>query len=55
MKFKTINDLKAAGFEGFKSVRELYDGKNKKAIPDVKGIYMVVYPVGVKPYLKIDM
>ncbi len=40
MKYRTIEDLKAAGFEGFKSVREL--GCSRTAIPEGKGVYMVV-------------
>ncbi len=49
MRFETIEDLKKAGFEGFKPVCELYNNDKKKDIPNVKGIYMVVYPVEVKP------
>lgn len=44
MKFRTIKDLKNAGFEGFRSVREL--GENKSVIPDSMGVYMVVLPDG---------
>ena len=41
MIFKTIEDLKAAGFEGFVSVADLRNGGDVK-IPESPGVYMVV-------------
>ena len=40
MNFKTIEDLKKAGFTGFVKIAELW--KDSSLIPDEKGIYMVV-------------
>ncbi len=52
MNYRTIEDLKDAGFEGFKSVHELND--NKSAIPDAMGVYMVVYANDFSPeYLSV--
>ncbi len=52
MKFKTIEDLKEAGFEGFRSVREL--SYNHDTIPDVQGVYMVVLPSDCKPEFLVE-
>ena len=41
MKFNTIDDLKAAGFEGFIPVAQLQT--DCTAIPRTAGVYMVVY------------
>lgn len=41
MEYRTIGDLKKAGFEGFRSVEKLREGLS--AIPAVAGVYMVVY------------
>lgn len=41
MKFNTIDDLKAAGFEGFIPVAQLQT--DSTAIPRTAGVYMVVY------------
>jgi len=41
MKFNTIDDLKAAGFEGFIPVAQLQ--ADSTAIPRTAGVYMVVY------------
>ena len=41
MKFKTIDNLKAAGFEGFIPVAQLKN--DNSAIPQEAGVYMVVY------------
>ncbi len=40
MNFKTIEDLKKAGFSGFVKIAELW--KDSSVIPDEKGVYMVV-------------
>ena len=47
MKFNTIDDLKAAGFEGFIPVVQLQ--ANSTAIPRTAGVYMVVYTEGNMP------
>lgn len=41
MKFNTIDDLKASGFEGFIPVAQLQT--DSTAIPRTAGVYMVVY------------
>ncbi|HIR38243.1 MAG TPA: hypothetical protein IAC93_07720 [Candidatus Limisoma gallistercoris] len=41
MEYRTIDDLKKAGFEGFCSVEKLRD--DLSGIPTVAGVYMVVY------------
>ena len=41
MEYRTIDDLKKAGFEGFCSVEKLRD--DLSGIPAVQGVYMVVY------------
>lgn len=41
MEYRTIDDLKKAGFEGFCSVEKLREGLS--GIPAVQGVYMVVY------------
>ena len=41
MEYRTIDDLKKAGFEGFCSVEKLRD--DLSGIPAVQGMYMVVY------------
>ena len=41
MEYRTIDDLKKAGFEGFCSVEKLRD--DLSGIPAVRGVYMVVY------------
>ena len=46
MKFNTIDDLKAAGFEGFIPVVQLQ--ADSTAIPRTAGVYMVVYTEGNK-------
>lgn len=48
MNFKTIDDLKAAGFNGFMSVAELWDGAAGE-IPAGKGVYMVVRQTEAAP------
>ena len=47
MKFNTIDDLKAAGFEGFIPVVQLQ--ADSTAIPRTAGVYMVVYTEGNMP------
>ena len=47
MKYRTIDDLKKAGFEGFCSVEKLRD--DLSGIPAVAGVYMVVYQGDVMP------
>ena len=47
MKFNTIDDLKAAGFEGFIPVAQLQT--DSTAIPRTAGVYMVVYTEGNMP------
>ena len=51
MKFKTIDNLKAAGFEGFIPVAQLKN--DNSAMPQVPGVYMVVY-MG-KGYTRISL
>ena len=41
MEYRTIDDLKKAGFEGFCSVEKLRD--DLSGIPAVASVYMVVY------------
>ena len=41
MEYRTIDDLKKAGFKGFCSVEKLRD--DLSGIPAVAGVYMVVY------------
>lgn len=41
MEFKTVEDLKSAGFKGFVDIFSLM--ANKDIIPDKMGVYMVVY------------
>ncbi|MBQ8421323.1 MAG: hypothetical protein IJX11_03585 [Bacteroidales bacterium] len=48
MNFKTIDDLKAAGFEGFVSVAGLWGGAASE-IPSGKGVYMVVRQTAAAP------
>ncbi len=45
--FKTINDLRHAGFEGFVPVSDLW--KDSSVIPDIKGVYMVVRTTDTAP------
>ena len=47
MEYRTIEDLKKAGFEGFCSVEKLREGLS--GIPAVAGVYMVVYQGGGMP------
>lgn len=47
MKFNTIDDLKAAGFEGFIPVAQLQ--ADSTAIPRTAGVYMVVYTGKIFP------
>lgn len=47
MKFKTIDDLKTAGFEGFFSVKQLKE--DNTVIPQETGVYMVVYTGNSRP------
>jgi hypothetical protein len=39
----TKTGLKKAGFEGFRSVGELLDPQVRREIPDVPGVYIVIY------------
>ena len=41
MNFNNVNDLKNAGFAGFKTMRELFIDSSQ--LPDVKGIYVVLH------------
>lgn len=41
MEFKTVKELKEAGFKGFVEISSLMI--NKDVIPDEKGVYMVLY------------
>ena len=47
MEYRTIDDLKKAGFKGFCSVEDLKD--DLSGIPAVAGVYMVVYQGGGMP------
>lgn len=47
MKYKTISDLQTAGFEGFKSIRDLW--KDSSNLPLFKGVYMVVRRTNAAP------
>lgn len=47
MKFNTIDDLKASGFEGFIPVAQLQT--DSTAIPRTAGVYMVVYTGKICP------
>ena len=47
MEYRTIDDLKKAGFEGFCSVEKLRE--DLSGIPAVQGVYMVVYQGGGMP------
>lgn len=47
MEYRTIDDLKKAGFKGFCSVEDLRD--DLSGIPAVQGVYMVVYQGGGMP------
>lgn len=47
MEYRTIDDLKKAGFKGFCSVEDLRD--DLSGIPAVAGVYMVVYQGDVMP------
>lgn len=42
MDFKNIDELKKAGFEGFKKMSELF--VDSSAIPKIKGVYLVLNP-----------
>ena len=48
MYYKSLDDLKAAGFQGFIPVSELQSGKIV-SVPEEPGIYMVVIPEGFIP------
>lgn len=52
MNFKSISDIKSAGFCGFVSVAELNAGMIESA-PDAPGVYMVVIPDGFIPVFLI--
>jgi len=39
----TRTGLKMAGFEGFRSVRELLDPHQRREIPELPGVYIVLY------------
>lgn len=47
MTFKNIDEIKEAGFTGFKAMRELFI--DKSSIPDIKGVYLVLYPTNKPP------
>lgn len=47
MEYRTIDDLKKAGFEGFCSVEKLRE--DLSGMPAVQGVYMVVYQGGGMP------
>lgn len=47
LKFKTIDNLKQIGFDGFVSVSDLW--KDHSVIPNVKGVYMVVRAANTTP------
>jgi hypothetical protein len=42
MLFESIQTLKASGFSGFKSVRELWN--DHSAIPNERGVYLIINP-----------
>ncbi len=42
MNFNELLDIKSQGFEGFKSIYELW--ASKKIIPKKKGVYLVIGP-----------
>lgn len=45
--FRTIADLRKIGFEGFKSVSDLW--RDHSVIPNIKGVYMVVRATDTAP------
>jgi len=45
--FNSIEDIKKAGFKGFKTIQELLN--DSKVIPNVKGIYMILISSSEKP------
>lgn len=47
MKFNTLDDIKDAGFSGFKTVMELIN--NNSLIPTVRGVYFVLHTQQKKP------
>lgn len=51
MNFKDIEQIKEAGFIGFKTMKELF--VNSSSIPEVKGVYMVINPTKEGEFLTV--
>jgi len=51
MDFKGIDDIKKAGFTGFKTMRDLFS--DSSSIPKIKGVYMVLNPTKKGEFLTV--
>ncbi|MBC8200363.1 MAG: hypothetical protein H8E80_10065 [Desulfobacteraceae bacterium] len=48
MTFSNVDEIKKAGFTGFKRMGELFD--DSSMLPKIKGVYLVLYLGGKPPY-----
>jgi hypothetical protein len=51
MDFTSIETIKQAGFEGFKTMKDLF--KDSSSLPKVKGVYIVINPSKKKEFLSV--
>lgn len=51
MDFNSIEQIKAAGFTGFRTMRELF--ADSSCIPKIRGVYMVLNPTRKKGFLSV--
>lgn len=49
MTFNEINEIKTAGFVGFKKMSELF--MDNSMLPKTKGVYLVLHPLAISPEL----
>lgn len=51
MDFNDIEQIKKAGFTGFKTMQELF--KDSSLIPKIKGVYLVLNPTKISEFLTV--
>lgn len=51
MEFKNIEQIKEAGFVGFKKMKELF--ADNSTIPDIKGVYLILNPSKSAEFLTV--
>lgn len=51
MDFKDIEQIRNAGFKGFKTIRELF--ANPSSIPKIKGVYLILNPSKKQDFLHV--